>query len=261
MKRIALASYPKSGNTWMRMLLAGYFFGPVQETNDIRRIPDVHVAGELEAARPHNGLLMVKTHFAFPCPRPEASTLHGFVYVIRRPKDVLLSNLHYRKVTAVSSAVRASIKPAEYVAEWIRVGGETRWVAMGFGTWASHAKSWLENGAHLPHVLVRYEDLRADPKREMARVLEMLGEPVDADRLHAAVEGAQFDRMRALEIRSKASQKMDPVFGPASAARHGEFFMNRGRSGQSLREIDPRLDAAIDERFAEPMRQLGYASS
>ena len=54
MSIIWLASYPKSGNTWLRFLLYNYLFGEVRRSGDIaRRIPDIHTLTTLDTTT-HN---------------------------------------------------------------------------------------------------------------------------------------------------------------------------------------------------------------
>lgn len=259
MRIVWLASYPKSGNTWVRYFLYSYLVGPVASTAHLaRRIPDVHVPGHVEAAEPIDGRLLVKTHFAWSDAHPYSLHTEGFIYILRHPKDALLSNLHYRRLVARSAESMAMINDRAYAATFLRERGDPVWRGKGFGTWAEHAASWLSKPA-TPHLVLKYEDLRADPLTHFRRAVEFLKVPVDEARLAEAVKASSFDQMRAMEIRAKRGAAGDIVFnGYSKYVPKGMFFMNKGAVGQSLASIDPAFDAVFDRQFGHDLERFGY---
>lgn len=262
MRIVWLASYPKSGNTWVRYFLYSYLVGPVPSTAHLaRRVPDVHVPGNVETAEPIEGRLFVKTHYAWSPAHRFAAATEGFIYILRHPKDALLSNLHYRRLLARSKESLALINDRAYASSFLRDLGDPGWRMRGFGTWGEHASSWLTNPA-VPHLVLKYEDLRADPHASFRRAIEFLGAPVDEGRLAEAVRASSFDQMRAMEVRAKRAAAGDVVFnGHSKHVSKGLYFMNKGAVGQSLAAIDPGLDAAFDQRFARDMERFGYTAS
>ena len=86
-----LASYPKSGNTWLRFIVHHLLFGPLEATADLqRRIPDAHKVGRW-ADVPDGGSLFVKTHWCFGRIPVRHEPL-GFIAVVRNLFDVIASN-------------------------------------------------------------------------------------------------------------------------------------------------------------------------
>jgi hypothetical protein len=256
-----IASYPKSGNTWVRFFLYNYLVGPVTSTRDIgRRLPDFHNEGEIGRAAPVDGKLFVKTHLAWPPPAPLLERTAGCIYVLRHPKDTMLSNLHYCRLTAETAAGIEKVDDRAYISEYIRTGGDPYWRLAGFGSWAEHAESW--HAAPVPSVVIRYEDLKANPAAGFGKVLEFLKATPDPDRLAAAVAASKFEQMRAVEIRAKRGASADAVFnGAARNISRGLFFMNKGQVGQTLAHIEPGLDDRFDAAFAEAMKRFGYRPS
>ena len=186
-----LASYPKSGNTWVRILLANYLSG-AQEPVDINHLLVSSMASArgpfdqccgIEASALDESLvdrlrpavyrrlaadssddLFMKVHDAWSETVPgqpmfPADVTRAVVYVVRNPLDV-----------AVSAAAHWDVEP-DQVVEWMcdpdycynaaatRLPDQLR---QFLGSWSDHARSWLDRSA-LPSHLVRYEDLHVDP--------------------------------------------------------------------------------------------------
>lgn len=261
MGTVWLASYPKSGNTWVRFLLANYFLGEVRSSRDVAKaIPDLHVKGQYPPLAPWltpaRGHLLAKTHLALTPAHPGVDQTAAFIYIIRHPKDVLLSSLNHRRLEG-EEPVKAlgPFSDAQYVRLFIDGGGDPIWREMGYGTWKSHAESWL-TGQRVPHLCLRYEELRADPALHLRAMLGFLGEPSDEARLAQAVKRSSFEQLRALEIREKHQGASHGVFaGDRSSMKKGIFFMNKGKTGQTLGALGPGLDEAFGKRFDAAIRE------
>ncbi len=249
-----LASFPKSGNTWARFLLYHYFYGELKDTLLLgQRIPDIH-AGDMPRATTLTRTQLVKTHWGLSPMMPHVDQTAGAIYIVRHPKDVMLSMLNYYRLREPS----APWTDETFVRIFIRGAGDPGSVRNGFGSWENNVLSWISQ-RQFPLLLVRYEDLKADAARELRRMLEFLGEPLDEARIRFAVESSTFERMRDLEAREKAANHNGNVFiGGKAELDRGLMFMSKGRSGQTLASIGPTLDREFDERFATPMWLAGY---
>ena len=254
-----LASYPKCGNTWVRFMLFSYLYGPPKASLEVaRKIPDLHRPLPVDPPEPGSAML-AKTHLMLTDRHPRLAQTERAIHVIRDPRDVALSALHYRKLGGAER-----LDEAGYLRSFIRAGGDPDWLAQGFGTWASHARSW-RGTERFPVLAVRYEDLKADPRAELARMVAFLGEPTDEARAAEAVRASSFESMRALEIREKhqgargAGDKRLFV-GDAKATRRGVYFINKGASGQSLDGVAKGLDDAFERAFGADLAAFGYGS-
>lgn len=244
MKVVWIASYPKSGNTWMRFLLHHYLFGEPKNSLELnRRIPDLHrPSGRIDTSQER---LLVKTHFPLTESLPYLAMTDRAVHIRRHPKDVLLSGMNYARLEG-----NRTPDAAAYARAFIEAGGDPAWIEMGFGTWVSHAASWRTTDRFPVHS-VSYEALRADTPGVFRGVLEFLGETVDEDRLSRAVELSDFARMQGIERQEKARGGESLFRGGRESLQRGALFMNKGATGQTLAHIGPALDAAFDAAFAE----------
>ena len=187
---VILASFPKSGNTWMRFIWANV----VTELELGPRVVDFHSLHK-EIGCDHDeyryGQLrfecmprLVKTHQLFS---ERTFGANRVLYIFRHPCDVMLSYHAFR-----AAKVRRSRVARMGFAEFIR---DQKY---GIPGWARHLKSWLPRAT----AVVSYEALKERPCQEMERVLTDLKiENVDAASIESAVAKSSFPNTRALEER------------------------------------------------------------
>jgi hypothetical protein len=254
-----LASYPKSGNTWLRFLLHDVLYGPVESTEQIAsRFPDVHLTPALDV--PAGGRVYAKTHLKWTPQHPHAADTERAVLIVRHVRDAFLSALNFRQLHDEKETL-ARLTPEQYAMEFIQHAGDRVWDMLGYGTWPGHAKSWLENGSFPVH-LVRFEDLKADTPGRFMEVVRFLGIDADQTRVREAASRSSFEAMRGLEVREKSlAGSRNPVFaGDQKRMKRGYMFMHKGQTGQSLAHIRPDLDDLFDKRFANTLARLGYGA-
>lgn len=262
-----LASYPRSGNTWVRTLLHGYFEGEPVSSKDIARlIPDIHApthGGGPVRPLADTGRTLIKTHYLWSRAHPLASATLGVIYLLRHPRDVLLSSLNFHRVMGSKGGLAGGKASADfdavaYLRTCLNRGGDPGFLDAGFGTWEQNARSWTET-CDAPRLVVRYDALRSDPEPHLRAIVEFLGQTPDADRVARALRAGSFDNMRALEVREKsATGERNAFFGGSVATlRKGFKFMDKGRVGGRLDEVAPGFDAAFDQRFGPAIKALG----
>jgi hypothetical protein len=267
-----LASYPKSGNTWLRVFLANAV-GKAEQPYDINALREFGGSDsrasyyERAAARPIEALsdpelhrlrpavhrflanrrpghAFVKTHNAIavidgiPTITPELTA--GAVYVVRNPLDVAVSFAHHFAI-GLDAAVEQLCLPGS------RVGTADRAVFSQLGTWSRHVESWTEAPGLSPHV-VRYEDLLARPVPSFRAVADYLRLELGREALKRAVRFSSFKELAMQEARAGFVER-----GAASAR-----FFREGSAGQWRRHLGaPQVDriAAVN---GEVMRRYGY---
>jgi hypothetical protein len=205
------------------------------------------------------GDVFFKTHFECSPAHPFIERTQGAVCLIRNPRDVLLSGMNFNELTGTvenESAAGASGDAAAeaeraYALSFIEHGGDPAWTRSGYGTWAGHARSWLSTG-DFPVLRVVYEELKADPENELARILEFLGIPIDRHRIRTAVEHCSLGRLRNLEVASRAMTEI------SSLKKAGRYFFNKGLSGQSLAGLGADVEEAFERAFGADAAKLGY---
>jgi len=239
-----LASQPRSGNTWLRFMLAAaldidpYDIADVQET-----------AGKLQL-RP-GALNLVKTHWSLTSTMADNTT--RAVLLVRHPLDVAISIAHYIK-RGGSPHPLSTIIP-DMIESYARAGGWCPTEAWRpFGSWSGHLCSWLDQD-RFPTLVIRYEWMLADPAAALRSVLRFCGVDAVEAEIERAVESATFDKM-AVRERAEIDRGEKTVLsrGVETAAP----FVRRGEVGQWRDHIsDPHL-AAVRERRQAEMARFGY---
>jgi len=100
--------------------------------------------------------------------------------------------------------------------------------------------------------LLRYEDLVADPRRELARVATFLNIPPDADRIAKAVERSAADNMRKLE---KAQSDKSSL---TKDSRKDLSFVRAAKSGGWRSDLPEQFVAQIEAKWGHIMTFLNY---
>lgn len=272
-----LASYPRSGNTFTRILLANYFASD-GEAYDINKLADFITADisnsvwqgseaglpagkSIEAiwkGRPsaiasyrrkigRQSLPGLKTHNA----NIPAFGVSGFdfrpsdraLYIVRHPLDLLLSLADYN-AKDIDSAIAMMTIPG-YILHTETTGElEVR------GSWTEHVASWL-NTPPCPILLVRYEDLCSDTETTLRSILTYLKVPIVEERVHHAVAASRFEKLR--------EQEAARSFREAPADTKSGRFFREGKSLQWLRKLHPAQAYKLADACEAVMVRLGYS--
>lgn len=267
---IWLASYPKSGNTWVRSLLAHYFMPPSEapDINNLRRFTTADVRQDFfdrAVGHPYKGSSVeqwlrvrpqalrliaeskpgqhfVKTH----CPPIVVSNTHlippevtaGAIYVLRNPFDV---------VPSFARHTSASIDEAiDRVCNTETVMGTETGIYDVLGRWDDHVMRWT-SAPGLPLHLVRYEDLLAKPAKAMQAMLKMLSVKPESQKIARAVKATRFETMKKQEQKDGFRERPD----------HMESFFARGKAGGWREDLTPEQVARIRSEF-EPVLRTFY---
>ncbi len=258
MNTIWIASYPKSGNTWLRFMLYAALYGPPKRSIDISaKIPDIH--RKLPTDLDPSGPFCMKTHFELTDQHPQLDDTLKAIHIIRNPRDILLSALNYKKLTSKKAR---QINTDQYTKTFLTIKGDPDWKSLGFGTWASHARSWRTTNRFPVHAL-SYENLKANPEAELTQMLDFLEITRTPEEIKSAIAASSFDMMRALEIREKKNDKSNDLtkrlfVGSNATTRKGIYFMNQGKSNQSLNTLSPGLDEQFNNAFKNDLIEFGY---
>jgi hypothetical protein len=268
-KIVWLASYPKSGNTWLRFMLANLIYGkPVTSSTEVKAlVPDIH-DGVPGLQLFGNRTTIIKTHWAFNTTLPLREDVVGVIHLVRNPIDVMESNQNYamtrsgelyRKVPDDKLQEMA----AGFVDAFIRHGGHKRFKEFGIGSWDEHTLSWTSKINVLPRCGIRYEDLVADPAAQLKRACAFLKLRKTEAEIAAAVAAASRNAMRKIEEREIAARAEGIFFQNQNAAAYeaGHRFVARSTNGESRYGISEEQRAKALRRFAPLMKSLGYMSA
>lgn len=267
-----LASYPKSGNTWLRVFLANYLLDrktpmPINEVHRIGMGDAVEKAYRMVAAGPFdvtdprqavalrpkvlrrvvaNGAQVnfLKTHNcrskAFGVELIPAPLTRSAIYILRNPLDMVLS--YARHYGDTPEAAATAIGRADNT-----IAGGAGAVPQFLGSWSDHVRGWTRC-RDFPVLVLRYEDMVADPEAAFARALEHIGVPPDADRLARAVRFSSFDELKRQEETSGFVER---------PAQGGPFF-GVGQAGVWREKLAAEVAARIVRDHGRVMREFDY---
>lgn len=272
---IWLASYPKSGNTWLRAFLTNYMCNrqtplPINELVGYtlgdgflihyerltgKKAEDLSEA-EIARLRPKvhewfatskNQTVFVKTHNLIG--RVDGSDLItpkatvGAIYVLRNPLDIAVSYAHHYRIT-LDEATEALCRR-----DHIAAGGP-RVLPQYLGSWSQHVRSWVDAPGLTPHVM-RYEDLMEAAEPTFSALCDFLRWPSEPDRRRRAIQFSSFDELAGQERSGSFKEQ------PAGAT---EPFFRQGRSGSWQSSLSSQQVQRIVEANGPVMQRFGYLS-
>jgi hypothetical protein len=252
-----IASYPKSGNTWVRFLACNLIFGRQDSGEELNSLaPDIHELGPELIAR-HSGL--VKTHYLCAATLPLVERTAAALYVVRRPADVLISNFHYAQRRSGTAALEGTALD-RYVDSFIAYRGDPRWVELGMGSWESNVRSWLYTPHPFKVLRIRYEDLHVHPRQVAEGIVKFLNVDRSPQGIAEAVANASFERMQAIEREDIRRERLGIFFKPylKPSIESGLRFMRRGAVGDGEQALSSDQLRRLEEAFAELTAELGY---
>ena len=260
-----IASYPKSGNTWVRMFLNAYITG----TLNINHMPltkgDVNghylqgaanfsiekmglsdvlwfryaaLLNQIMGSRDH---LFFKTHMANMRLNgidliPEGLT-HSAVYLVRDPRAVAVSWSRHTGMPIEKAIYTMNDK------DMVLNKPTTPYLASHTSSWSNHVQSWAKTD--FKTLVIRYEDLKAEPAKWFRRILEHYEIPHDADKLAKAVKLCDLAKV----------QKQEQENGFRERITDNAFF---GGSDDWRDVLSEELIRRIEFDHAEMMKRYKY---
>lgn len=230
---ILLASFPESGNTWMRLILANivslmeldgrevdYHFlnGPMRADLDINEY------GEMGY---HCITRFVKTYKEYD---QNVFGTNKSVYILRNPGDTMVSYFEYQR------GLKDGIPDSGSFSEFIRSN------EYGIDAWCRHISSW----APVSTVYLTYEMLKVDPLRSIRDMFRMLGLPgLPESIVRESVRRSDFKAVRKLEEQRGLNKEAQEAHKP------GFKFTRDGSTGQWVKFANKHDIEYINQRLSD----------
>jgi hypothetical protein len=236
-----VVSYPRSGNTWTRFLIANLVYPEknVGFTNIEKLIPDTSSQSN-RALKSTPRPRIIKSHEYFD---------HRYgkvIYIVRDPRDVALSYYDFqRKYRQIDDAYPLE----QYVEDFV----QGRLISIDWGTWAENVSSWIyTRGKSKNFLLLRYEDMMKDTTRELTRIAQFLGVEPALTRLKEVIDRSSADRMRELE-------KLEADRWVATKNRRKDIpFVRVAKAGGWRTSLPVKSVEQIENAWGDLMITLGY---
>lgn len=270
-----LASYPKSGNTWLRAFLANLVANRADplRPDEIRNYTDSEaradrfseLAGrvntelsieEIAALRPEvqaliaqraQGTRLVMTHnFCgsfedHPVINWQATA--GAIYVLRNPLDVAVSMTHHFGLTLDEAIDRLGDDRVASV-------NDELFVPHVIGSWSTHVRGWADAAERAPGkvIVLRYEDLLEKPGKYFAKAAKLIGLGQDKVRIERAVKHTSFQILSSLEQKH----------GFVEAVDEKTRFFFKGRANQWRDSLNREQVQRVVDDNREQMARFRY---
>ncbi len=274
-KILWIASYPKSGNTWIRAIIASLFFSDdgVFQFKLFKKIPNferkenyqfveslnkndyinlsnlkIITKYRLEAQKRVNinygNVAFFKTHSSNisinNLPYTNEETTLGLIYIVRDPRDIVVSYSHHKSLN-IDNAINLILN------ESVIYNKNNPQI---LSSWNHHYNSWLS--LKVPKLVIKYEDLLNDTEHSLRIITEYFS-------LNYKLEIINLEKKVKNILEStnfKKFQEYEKLFG-FNEAKKGNFF-REGKSMQWKKELNKEQINKIEKAFRKNMITFGY---
>ena len=276
-----IASYPKSGNTWMRVYLyhlMRLMNGLPRTENDLHALDksstyEARLVGlfeellgkplasasrrEVALIRPQvhaiivqriGSVSLIKTHAALGhlgnIPTHNLAVSAGTIYIVRDPRDVAIS-LAAHNGSTIDAAIADMATPSYGTQNSDQAAFEV------WGSWSEHALSWTDK-PHEAVLVVRYEDMLGDPTATFTAVASHLRQKPTPEQIAEAIQLSSFKELRETEIAAGDFRER---------SERADRFFREGRAGEWREKLNPEQVKRIEDEHREMMMKFGYLTN
>ena len=270
---IWIASYPKSGNTWIRSFLSHYLYSDKHEFNfellkNIKTFPDHRELNflrkkynnkfkfldmvnhwdffqteiskkETTFLKTHNALVTINN-----CAFTSSKNTLGLIYIIRDPRDVVISYSHHLAKNYEETFEIMKIDSMEKTKDELNYSFLTNW--------SNHYKSW--KAFPIDKLFLKYEDLVNNTEKELTKVIKYLNGickiQFSHEKILESIEATNFTNLQKLENR-------DSFYENPKMTENQKFFRN-GTTNQWKKTLSKDLINKIQKEFGQTMKENGY---
>lgn len=241
-----IVTYPKSGTTWLQMILYQLTTDGAMDFAHIDEISPHLEETLVPTGRKISDLpgtpRVVKSHLAY---RHIPKGPGKYIYCTRNGLDVAVSYFHQSRKWPPQNQV-----PMD---EFFR-----RFMAgqVPYGSWFEHVAGWLRNEDRLDVLFVNYEELSADLEAGVRRIADFCGIAIDPAAMPRILERSSFAFMREHNARFAVERRMLPKPAP-KPAEAPPAFIRQGKVGGWRQELDAGSVAEFQREFDRWLRDLG----
>jgi len=274
---IWIASYPKSGNTWVRSLLSAYLYSNdgifnfdllkkinqfpskqyfkkfLKDFKDIKKVSNYWIAAQDRINLFNDRPIFLKTHSALCTlennPFTNKNNTKAVIYVVRDPRNLITSLSHHYSMNMEKAYIFIINKQQmTMVSEW---GKDDFGIASVLGNWSTHYKSW-KNIKFAPTLVVKYEDLLNNTNNTFKSILNFLSRlmdiKIDEKKIINTVNSCSFEKL--------VEKEKNEGFDEAVSSKKKFFYLGKKNNWQNL--LNPEMEQKTREAFQKEMKELGY---
>jgi hypothetical protein len=276
---IWLASYPKSGNTWVRYFLASLIYSNqgkngldklgyimqypkrdqfeklVSNLDDFNQIKKNWINSQIKI-NSDNKVKIFKTHHIL-CSlgddnfTDEKNTL-GAIYIVRDPRNVISSILYHFNLSSTEEALNFIMEEKKFIGNMKNKINYPLHTLIG--SWKSNYNSWKNIGKNF--LLVKYEDLILNPTTEFKSIANyisnIIGIKFSEEQIKNSIEESSFKNLRNIEDKNGFIESIED---PENKKKK---FFNLGPNNNWKKNLEKKFIDKIEKSFNSEMKELGY---
>ena len=276
---IWLASYPKSGNTFLRSFLCTYFFSKDNifdfsllknikqypkdtlfsslgvDINDANEVAKNHIKVQEFINQNKKSFQFLKTHFGLVTMNGYSFTnlenTLGAIYIARDPRDIVLSYAHHNNQSIEETANKIKGNYMQAITDKHKVPIYT-------GSWSFNYNSWKVLKKNKRYLLIKYEDLIKNKKENLKKILIFIKHltkmnfEIDDNKILKIIDEIDFEKLKKLEIKHGFPEAQSDNIG------NKINFFRKGQANQWKSELNKSLRKNIEKAFEKEMKELGY---
>ena len=272
------ASYPKSGNTWVKAIIASLLYSEdgifnfemlkkigqfavkkqfkdyIEDYSNLKKISEHWIKAQ-EKINSDGKLRIFKTHSGnynfFGSNFTNKENTVGVIYIVRDPRNMIASIAnHYQHSIKESVDFLLDERKLLFVTNSNNPNYESeKNVVNLLGSWKDHYNSWKISSNI---IIIRYEDLIVDTKNQIIKLIEFLKKFGDFDinkkKIDNIIKTTSFDVLKRKEEKD----------GFIEAVSKKIKFFNLGPKNNWKNTIDEKLIYKIEKKFNKEMKELNY---
>jgi len=276
---IWLTSYPKSGNTWVRVLISNIinfnkidFENPFGFIDQIESYPNVKHFSSLikDFNNPdemvpnwinsqnllslNKNIKIFKTHnmlgsfgkYRFT----DLNNTAGVIHIVRDPRNVVSSLKNHFSLNNINAAKKFILAKNNWV-----YGRDTGVLPTFISSWQMHYLSWKSFPNN--YLLIKYEDLLINPMNEIKKIYNYLKKFFDlnlkSEDFGKIIKLSSFNNLKKNENEGKFKESLEHL-----ATKKKINFFNSGPSNDWKKILDENLKNDLEKEFGKEMKELGY---
>ncbi len=276
---IWIASYPKSGNTYLRSFLASYYFSDDGKFNfdlllKIHQFPNMKFSklkstNKEEASKnwifnqnsffKNLDLNLVKTHNClYPFKNNEFTTTNitrGAIYIVRDPRNVITSLTHHYDLT-YEQAYSHMVDENSSLLEASHELDHSNFTYLN--SWSNHYKSW-KNNKKFKTLFIKYEDLEKDKENVFEKVIKFINNLNGKDtnlnekKFLNSIKSTNFSNLKNKELNEGFDEKV-------SSKKTGKVinFFNLGFNNRWQKLLPSGIKEKLNKEFKKELKELNY---
>ena len=276
---IWIASYPKSGNTWVRSFLTAYYFCKdglfdIKDLNKIEDYPNKQFFKEqvkdgeihkhwdesqkkiidekkVKFLKTHNSLINAYGH---DFTQPKYSL--GVVYIIRDPRNIITSLKNHNDFSTYDETLKFMQNENAVLKDYKHLKNYAKTTIIN--SWKINYQSWLRNNFYR-RINIKYEDMIENPTRTFRDLIVFINticrfnDGVNLNKLENAIKTTSFEKLKKIEQKGEFAESVYSLKDNRKIA-----FFHQGPENNWKKNLNQDLIDKMNNYYKDDLNKFGY---